>query len=876
MAYIVNRDAPYSGLASLMAMHGQHGDTELVHMSKPEVRGLSSLGKLTINPDTGLPEAFNLGSLLPVIANVGLAFATGGMSVAGQMAVMGASNFIRGKMEGKSSGAALLQGAMAAGTSGLGRVLTGAASGAASGLGSATGAVTDSAAGFGYPDAAGNFVHTGTSEAALSGALESAGHGPSFFGADAMALDIGGSDYTGASDALSSLSTMGGDASIVTPSTGSKVLSWIKDNPLETASLGGTALAGLLGDDDSEELPPHTVKPFTDNTYSLEGGPSRDDKVLTEEEILRRALEGADEESDLYNPSQYQYVKQPDDFYTTNLNSGGLVNTPSNSSHTMFSLGQGLAGLATGGQVSLLQNLLGGMTRDQFSPAPQQQFETVGGVANFDGVTDDFLLDLALKGSGYQGRESASSRSPNSPAPKGYTFLDSPLSFIEKDVPITPNIVEPVVAIRENMDGDPDQPEPTDTNPTIEAIAEFLGYGPQDSVGSAASSGITGIDITGEGGIGGAPGADDTTDNTDEPDDEPDDEGEASRTRGGIVGLAHGGKLKHYDEAFDSLYKLGVKFPELERMLAGETEASLPLEKRLRRVNAKSNATGIFQFLPKTAKDLGTTTSKIKEMSLKEQSDLYAKYLKMYKWQPGVPLGMMQAAPSMANKPDDHIAYKKKSEAYKQNPKWVGPEGEITVESIKKYYDPNYNMESQEESEDGLGILKGLETLLMGSEDTQTTLDRGDTLIGKAKEYKISLEELLKANPNIQNPNEVLEGQEINIPDNSNILQRIQSILPFSEGGTIDQYFEGQVVGKGDGQSDEILFEVEGKNPDKALLSRDEYVLPADMVSIIGNGSSNAGAKELDRFVKNTRQQGFGTQQQQRRVNPQKGLSALV
>jgi len=95
-------------------------------------------------------------------------------------------------------------------------------------------------------------------------------------------------------------------------------------------------------------------------------------------------------------------------------------------------------------------------------------------------------------------------------------------------------------------------------------------------------------------------------------------------------------------------------------------------------------------------------------------------------------------------------------------------------------------------------------------------------------------------------------------------------------GGTIDQYFEGQVVGKGDGQSDEILFEVEGKNPDKALLSRDEYVLPADAVAMLGNGSSNAGAKELDRFVKNTRQQGFGTQQQQRRVNPQKGLSALV
>ena len=76
--------------------------------------------------------------------------------------------------------------------------------------------------------------------------------------------------------------------------------------------------------------------------------------------------------------------------------------------------------------------------------------------------------------------------------------------------------------------------------------------------------------------------------------------------------------------------------------------------------------------------------------------------------------------------------------------------------------------------------------------------------------------------------------------------------------------------------SDQIMFEVAGRNPDKALLSKDEYVLPADMVSIIGNGSSNAGAEALDEFVKSTRQQGFGTRQQQRKINPQIGLSALV
>ena len=63
------------GLASL----GRHGDSMLVHMSPHEVAGLNYLAKkqgtkLTVNPETGLPEAFSLGgffsSLLPVFAGM--------------------------------------------------------------------------------------------------------------------------------------------------------------------------------------------------------------------------------------------------------------------------------------------------------------------------------------------------------------------------------------------------------------------------------------------------------------------------------------------------------------------------------------------------------------------------------------------------------------------------------------------------------------------------------------------------------------------------------------------------------------------------------------------------------------------------------------
>jgi len=90
------------------------------------------------------------------------------------------------------------------------------------------------------------------------------------------------------------------------------------------------------------------------------------------------------------------------------------------------------------------------------------------------------------------------------------------------------------------------------------------------------------------------------------------------------------------------------------------------------------------------------------------------------------------------------------------------------------------------------------------------------------------------------------------------------------------EYFEGRVRGDGDGMSDEVEFEVEGEDPDMAMLSRDEYVLPADVVAIIGNGSSEAGANKIDMFVKQSRKKAFGTEKQQKQTKGDGGLASLV
>jgi len=70
-------------LANHMAEKGRGPDTMLIHMAPSEVRGLQALaqahgGSLTVNPETGLPEAGFLDKLLPAIIGAGISYFSGG------------------------------------------------------------------------------------------------------------------------------------------------------------------------------------------------------------------------------------------------------------------------------------------------------------------------------------------------------------------------------------------------------------------------------------------------------------------------------------------------------------------------------------------------------------------------------------------------------------------------------------------------------------------------------------------------------------------------------------------------------------------------------------------------------------------------------
>ena len=81
-----------------------------------------------------------------------------------------------------------------------------------------------------------------------------------------------------------------------------------------------------------------------------------------------------------------------------------------------------------------------------------------------------------------------------------------------------------------------------------------------------------------------------------------------------------------------------------------------------------------------------------------------------------------------------------------------------------------------------------------------------------------------------------------------------------SEGG----YLEGIT----DGMADAVPASIEGDQP--AALSDGEFVVPADVVSHLGNGNSDAGAKQLYSMMNRVRKARTGTTKQGKEIKPKK------
>jgi hypothetical protein len=98
--------------------------------------------------------------------------------------------------------------------------------------------------------------------------------------------------------------------------------------------------------------------------------------------------------------------------------------------------------------------------------------------------------------------------------------------------------------------------------------------------------------------------------------------------------------------------------------------------------------------------------------------------------------------------------------------------------------------------------------------------------------------------------------------------------VAFANGGIFDLEAAkgGYLDGHGDGMSDSIPGTIEGKQP--ARLADGEFVIPADVVSHLGNGSSKAGAKRLYSMMAKIRRARTGNSKQGKQINPNKYMPA--
>jgi hypothetical protein len=178
----------------------------------------------------------------------------------------------------------------------------------------------------------------------------------------------------------------------------------------------------------------------------------------------------------------------------------------------------------------------------------------------------------------------------------------------------------------------------------------------------------------------------------------------------------------------------------------------------------------------------------------------------------------------------------------------------------------------------GMAIMGGTGVLGVDEADAQNQAVEG-TNSAAAQQQSILANRRAQAKANAQNavaanPFRFDMGGMVNPPDdqtnmpNRTPLTRIEQTAPigYALGGmaNVPRFLSGG----GDGMSDSIKANIEGTQ--EARLADGEFVIPADVVSHLGNGSSKAGAKQLYSMMDRIRQARTGKKSQGREINPNK------
>jgi len=910
---------PYADIAQELEEKGRFGDTHLLHVRDDELQGLSSLGQLTVNPDTGLPEAFSFKSLVPALVGTAVTIASGGSMAPLMAAGMGGlATFGTSMAMGNSLEQSLLSGFMTFGGGAIagGGPAFGAEAGAGAGVGASTGSVMGSGGELAM-SSMGNLplntvVNTPMAATAASAVTP------------AMTTGMSGAFPSTPAEAFA-LDTIRSSPSFVGPSGGLE----LGVAPSSQSLVSSQGFIGPPLDASGQAIDANIQSAIANNMENYSPGLStlnEQGQLLTSNPLpeARQQIVGTrnltGDGITKFRPGEYYDQGSFNEFFKGKIPAEGLTRseqiaygyTPRDATmaEKFQAFGNNPAKMAKGIGIPVAGAML---TADPYIPPESEDLEST-----FSTYTP---RERTLVGS----------------RPRSETFEEIQERMLRgagdtQFQPFSPHrFVNEGGLVGLNRggrprEGGPPTGLPPDTGLQANSFARGLMMAMNRITGEKQKEeqqkGTTGLTGLNEGGMLNA--------------------NYPRYNSGSTIGFNDGGqpKMPTLPISLQAIMKrLNVEdySPFLE--FADKTEE---VESRggEDRINKNSSARGNFQWLTKVDPNakkgkhgsvktaVNRTISSYKDMgqdipewlntlnknSTKSTKDLEKNILSL------TPEQERELFFGNMNKQTGSDRYLSKIATGDQQAMidaysiFHHTEGKTDKPTAKRANEI-FLAESTTTTAPNMGLasLPQEEIIVEGMQDTRPdkkyTVQSGDTLSQLAADSGMSVEDIMKANlSRISDPDKIYAGQQIALSDSPDIpnpvrmdsegnktstdslLETVKEIIPnfiqrsagggigqyYAQGGSTGQYYEGQVIGQGDGMSDEILFEVEGNNPDKALLSRDEYVIPADVVAMLGNGSSNAGAEQLDSFMRNIRQQSFGTPEQQRQMNPQQGLSQLV
>lgn len=195
------------------------------------------------------------------------------------------------------------------------------------------------------------------------------------------------------------------------------------------------------------------------------------------------------------------------------------------------------------------------------------------------------------------------------------------------------------------------------------------------------------------------------------------------------------------------------------------------------------------------------------------------------------------------------------------------------------YFDPNRRPGSG-----GRRYFTDIQYVSPGTTQTgerETTVEDAIAMIKEknpnAQATEALISETMAANPMTPIIEENLPVAQRSAAEQAQELARFNELNParaqrMAKGG-IASLREGRYLrGETDGMADKVPASIEGKQP--ALLSDGEFVIPADVVSHLGNGNSEAGAKVLQQMLARIRKERTGNPKQGKQINPDKIIPA--